>query len=253
MFISAMILMREMTRGLQPARRRLLIVEHAVDPVADAQRVLERLDVDVGGLGADRVLDEQVDQPDDRRLERHVAQVVDVLVAAGAAVVLHALDDALQRRGRAVVDPVDGLGDGRPGLTTILTLRPVAWRSSSAMSVLSGSAEATVSVLPSRLMGHTRVWRRYLAETFLRTGTDEGNLLAPHVGQVLLQRQRAQHVVLGHRPERDESFADQLAARLRARERALHDVGRREPFLHEDFAEKAGGRCDRHVMLAASC
>ena len=52
MFSSAMILMREMTRGLQPPRRRLLVVEHAVDAVADAQRVLERLDVDVGGLAA---------------------------------------------------------------------------------------------------------------------------------------------------------------------------------------------------------
>ena len=47
---------------------------------------------------------EEIDQPDDRRLEGHVAQVVDVLVAArSAAVVVHALDDLLQRGGRAVV------------------------------------------------------------------------------------------------------------------------------------------------------
>ena len=61
------------------------------------------------------------------------------------------------------------------GLMTIFTLSPVTWRSSSLTRVLSGSAEATVSVLPSRLIGHTRDWRRYLAETFLSTGTDEGN------------------------------------------------------------------------------
>ena len=34
-------------RGLQPARRRLDVVEHAVDAVADLDLVLERLDVDV--------------------------------------------------------------------------------------------------------------------------------------------------------------------------------------------------------------
>ena len=85
MFISAMILMREVMAAWSRRGRRLLVVEDAVDAVADAQRVLERLDVDVGGLGVDGVLDEEVDQPDDGRLERHVAQVVDVLVAARSA------------------------------------------------------------------------------------------------------------------------------------------------------------------------
>ena len=59
-------------------------------------------------------------------------------------------------------------------LTTSLTVSPVACRSSSAMMVLSGSAEATVSTLPSMLIGTTRYWRRYLAETFLSTGTVDG-------------------------------------------------------------------------------
>ena len=102
-------------RGLQAPRRRLLVVQDAVDAVADAQRVLERLDVDVRGLGVDGVLDEEVHQADDRRLERHVAQVIDVLVAVGAAVVVHALDDPLQRRRRAVVGAVDRLDDGLGG------------------------------------------------------------------------------------------------------------------------------------------
>ena len=61
------------------------------------------------------------------------------------------------------------------GLTTIFTLSPVTCRSSSVMSVLRGSADATVRVVPSRLIGHTRTWRRYLAETFLSTGTEDGN------------------------------------------------------------------------------
>ena len=96
---------------LQPARGRLLIEEHAVDAVPDAQRVLERLDVDVGGARADRVLDEQVDEAHDGRLEGHVAQVVHVLVAVGAAVVLHAFDDALDLRRRALVGALERVRD----------------------------------------------------------------------------------------------------------------------------------------------
>ena len=97
--------------GLQPARRRLLVEEDPVDPVPDAERVLEGLDVDVRRLGVDRVLDEEVHDPYDGRLERHVAQVVDVLVAPVPALVLHTLDDALERARGAVVRPVDRLDD----------------------------------------------------------------------------------------------------------------------------------------------
>ena len=45
-------------RRLQPAGRRFLVEEHAVDAVADPERVLEGLDVDVGGLGGDGILDQ---------------------------------------------------------------------------------------------------------------------------------------------------------------------------------------------------
>ena len=67
-------------RGLQPARRRLDVVQHAVDAVADLELVLERLDVDVGRALLDGAVDEHVHQPDDRRLARQVAEVVDVLL-----------------------------------------------------------------------------------------------------------------------------------------------------------------------------
>ena len=67
-------------RGLQPPRRRLLVVEDAVDAIAHPQAVLEGLDVDVRGFGVHGLLDEEVDQPDHRRLEGHVAKLVDVLL-----------------------------------------------------------------------------------------------------------------------------------------------------------------------------
>ena len=60
-----MILMREQHRGQQPARRAVALDQHAVDAVADADAVGERLDVDVAGAQADRFLDDQVDELDD--------------------------------------------------------------------------------------------------------------------------------------------------------------------------------------------
>ena len=53
-------------RGQQAARRAVALDQDAVDAVADADAVGERLDVDVAGPQADRFLDDQVDQLDDR-------------------------------------------------------------------------------------------------------------------------------------------------------------------------------------------
>ena len=70
--------------------------------------------MDVGGLGGDGLLDEEVDQPDDRGLEGHVAKLGDVLLAVPVAIGrAHALDDLLQRGGGAV-RALDGLEDGLP-------------------------------------------------------------------------------------------------------------------------------------------
>src|SRR2546422_5629211 len=49
-------------RGLQSPRRRLLVEQDAVQAVADPERVLEGLDVDVRGLGGDRILDERSEE-----------------------------------------------------------------------------------------------------------------------------------------------------------------------------------------------
>ena len=61
-----MILIRREHRGQQPARRAVALDQHAVDAVADADAVGERLDVDVAGPEADRFLNDQVDELDDR-------------------------------------------------------------------------------------------------------------------------------------------------------------------------------------------
>ena len=95
-----------MTREITAAESRrggdLDLVQHAVDPVAHDQPVLERLDVDVGGARVERVGDEQRHQPDHRRLGGEVLQLLHVgverdLVAAHLDVVA----DDLAHRGLA--------------------------------------------------------------------------------------------------------------------------------------------------------
>ena len=76
----AMILMREMIAAARCAGRRVGFVQHAVVAVADAQPVLERLDMDVGGLGLHRSGDQLVDQADHRRLAGQVLQPFGVLL-----------------------------------------------------------------------------------------------------------------------------------------------------------------------------
>ena len=64
--------------GLQLARRRLLVEQHAIHAEADAELFLERLDVDVAGALLDGVGDHGVHQADDRRFAGHVAQVFEI-------------------------------------------------------------------------------------------------------------------------------------------------------------------------------
>jgi hypothetical protein len=80
-------------------------MQYAVDAVAHLQPVLERLDVHVRRALLDRALQDEIHQPDDRRLGRQVAQVLDVVLLGGVAVeVLH---DRAHRRAAAAVIALD--------------------------------------------------------------------------------------------------------------------------------------------------
>src|SRR2546427_8758599 len=84
-------------RRLQPPRRCLHVVQHAVDAVADLELVLEGLDVDVRGALLDRAADEQVHEANDRRLGGEVAQVVAILLVVAEDLELR----VVRLRGRA--------------------------------------------------------------------------------------------------------------------------------------------------------
>ena len=71
--------------GLELARRRLLVEEHAIHAEAYAEFLLEGLDVDVAGAVLNGLPDHGIDQPDDGRLAGHVAQVLEVFVGLRGA------------------------------------------------------------------------------------------------------------------------------------------------------------------------
>ena len=96
-----MILMREITGADSRLRRRLDLVQHAVDAVADDQPVLERLDVDVGRAHLERVGDDEAHHPDDRRLGREVLQLLDVGVEGDLVAALLDVAHDLAERGLA--------------------------------------------------------------------------------------------------------------------------------------------------------
>ena len=130
--------------GLDALGRALHLVQHAVDAVADPQVVLGRLDVDVRGAVGDRLRDEQVHEPDDRRV------VVDDLadLATGRprprVGVLERLRQVFELVVGAAV-PVDGASRSSCVATTGVTCMPVIDRTSSTAKTFAGSAMATSS------------------------------------------------------------------------------------------------------------
>ena len=69
--------------GSQVGRRRIrVILQHAIDAVAQVQAILEGLDMDIRGGHVHRPMNNLVDQADDRRLAGQVFQMLDELVVA---------------------------------------------------------------------------------------------------------------------------------------------------------------------------
>ena len=96
-----MILMREMHAGLQhlDLRGHGHLVQHAVDAVADAQVVFQRLDVDVGRALVQRLAHDLVDEADDGRLGVLLVEDVDLLLQVERGVVdVAPLEDLVEGR-----------------------------------------------------------------------------------------------------------------------------------------------------------
>ena len=109
-------------RRLEPLGRRQHLVQYAIHPEPDAEDLLVRLEVDVGGALLDRVDEHHVHELDDGRFVGRLLQLEDVDLGAFFAVLddldvrevgLHVRQDVGDRVGLGVVVAVDGLLDRR--------------------------------------------------------------------------------------------------------------------------------------------
>ena len=243
-----MILIARDHRRRQPPRRRLDLVQHAVDAVAHDEPVLERLDVDVGGARLERVGDEQVHEPDHRRLGREVLQLLHVGVERELVDArLDVADDLAVRRLAAAVQTLErGFELGRD-------------RDHRAHCAAGHHLEGVDRVRVGRV-GHrerqlglvlAHRQRARLAQEARRDALLEDRELgiAGRVDQRQreLRRQRLGDVALRDDAQRDQQRAELLAAVLLQAQRALEVRGVELAAFDQDFAEASGGRCVHDV------
>ena len=171
-------------RGLQPRRRRLDLVQHAVIAVAHPQPVGERLEMDVGGMGFDRARDHLVDQADHRRLAGEVLEPLGILLGGlgvGDDLVQHRLAVAFRRpaRNKAGRVPLRARSAPRP------RPRPAGrCAAATALRVNTSSGSTIASTAPLVALGDRQ--RVRLAQEFGPQPIDEQRL----VGVVCRRHQR---------------------------------------------------------------
>ena len=154
---SAITLMREMIALCEPLGDRPHgRLQHAVDAVLHAHRVVLRLDVDVAGAALDGREDRRVDQPDDRAVVAR--QPLDGEVVFARVLVLEDLDLELlgglvEHALRALAlleDRLDRRAARRPSPAPACRAAPPARRSSAGRS---GRTRRSTSARPSRRNG----------------------------------------------------------------------------------------------------
>jgi hypothetical protein len=157
-------------RGPQVRRRRRRFLEHAVDAVAHVQPLPRGLEVDVARPGGERLGEQQVHEPDHRRLVGQLLEVVrHELVGARAARVgaVAEAGDEPGRGGRLVVAVRVAHGGQQLVLGSSCSSSGAAKSPvSSARACGSGvPAWATTTRSPTRVSGRRRCSSRYSAES----------------------------------------------------------------------------------------
>ncbi len=99
--------------SLEAFGRRLHVVEHSINPIANPEVVFEGLQVNVGGPSLDSPGDNQVDQADDRPFRGHIPQLIDILFVSSLVFrdAVNILDDFLHGRSADSVRTLDGFQD----------------------------------------------------------------------------------------------------------------------------------------------
>ena len=236
-------------RRREPARRRLDLVQHAVDPVADREPVLERLDVDVRRPRVERVGDDERDQPDHRRLGGEVLQLLDVGVEGELVALLDVADDLADRRAPGAVEALERrveLGRNRDQRLHVAAGHHPERADRVAVGRIGHRERELARVLLQRQ-------RARLAQESRRDALFEDRELgvAGDVDQrqAQLRRERLGDVALRAQPERDEQRAELLAALLLQPQRALDAGGVELSAGNQDLAEAHGSEVSHAVRL----
>ena len=232
-------------RRLEPLRGADHLAQHAVDPVADRDVLLLRVDVDVARALLHRAEHERVHEPDDRRLVVGVEEVGRLLELVGDRLEVAGLEVLHQLlvlvRG-AVVDRVDRVEHHASADATSGAIgAPRSIETESCAAVSSGSATATRTASPARPeRQHPRLLREVDRDLRRELVRDAVRLDPVEERQVELERERAEHVLLRDDLEPHQDLAEPRPRLLAAleRERLLEPLRRELRRLAEDLAER---------------
>ena len=221
--------MREVMAAVSRGGGLIRLVQHAVVAVADAQAILERLDVDVGRQGLDGAGDDAVHQADDRRFAGEILQPLGVF--------LQRFGGRRVGVGRLVavgIEPVErGIELHRQSDQQIDRHARSAADKAAVVNGSSGSATATRRRPSSTPSGRARVLRRKRAAMrpgITRFGGEVGGRGRRQTGQVGIGTGK---VAFGHETELDQHLVETLAAL------------RRDPAPALDRAPVAMAICDQ--------
>ncbi len=211
--------------------------------------------MDVGGVRGQRALDQQVDEPDHRSLEGHVAEVVDVLLGLGMMLggrTTHALDDFLQG-GIGAVGPLDGVQDGR----------------GRRHAQLDRQAEQLLEIIEQLRVGRIRrghrdragldrdgagdVLAQVLGRQLLERGRGRGQLVSGQERHALLGGQRPEDVGRGGGTHGHQGLTQVEALPQRPGHGLPQDVRGDHAFPGEDLAEAKRVRLDLQGVQIVNC
>src|SRR5262249_54181979 len=229
-------------RGGQAARRRLDVVQHAVDAVADLELVLERLDVDVGGTLLDGPVDDEVDHADDRRLAGQIAQVIDVLLVVGEEleVALSAITAAVPALARALaVGALERLQHVALARQARLDLEPGRHLQALQRVVVArvghGDGQGAVLLGQRQDLGPPRVLQVELAERN-RLGRE---VASRHDLDAQVRGEQRLEVLLGDEPEIEQQALEPFTALLLEPPDLAQVLGADAPLIEQELLERA--------------
>jgi len=226
-------------RRLEMLRRRFDVVEDAVDAKPDLELLLEGFHVDVAGAALHGLLEEQVDQTDDRRLRGQILEVLDVLdvLETGHLAVTDALNNPFHVGRGAAVQPVDEVHDFRLDRQVSLDLVLGELADGIDQGVVVGIDASDAQQTALKMDREKPVELHEIDAEGVLDDRNRRDHLGDQDGDLQLQAQLLQQILLGDVTQFAEDPPDLLPRLLLQVERGLELVGADQPFFHQDIAD----------------